>query len=929
MLCDGLYEIQSAREESYNDRLNPRISADGFDRAIQVVRIGFILAAAMTLDNVAGTTNVPTTNVPTTNVPTTNAPTTNAPTTNVPTEAPITKQPTPPTQAPITPPPTPRAPVTCQWASFATASSAYAIGQDAMQATGPPKVAPACGDLSGAWSPSTSSSDPEWLEVSFDQVMVPSSILIYETYRAPFVTHIELVDAFGSSEWVYPSVMLPADSTSCGSALRVNITGGRAEYTAFKTVRIHTVQSGFEQIDAVQLCGSVLIETCQWASSASASSSYGTVSNSAQSPQKATGAPDVNSCGDNGNAWAPSLSLSAAEWLEVSFDQVMVPSRILIYETYQAPFVTSVELMSPWYGTSVFASVAAFAGPDSTACGSVLEVNVTEAASLSAVNTAKIHTGASGHEQIDAVQLCGTIVAVPPPPPPGTQAPTFPRCEIEMDLVLVIDNSGSVGAQRPSAVEFIREVISTFELGADSGQIGLVEFETFVITHNNLTSSREQLNTVVDNLPVTGDGTYLSGGIEAGASVLQGVNARLGVPKVMLVLSDGVQTVGGNDNTAIAAAQVAKDAGIRILVWGFGGVRAGTMVAIASPEVTETTVLLTTAQKLVDLLSSRDVDLCTIVIGTPSPTADPGSEPTIAPTVTGAPTGAGCQLAVEYDAARAGEACTTLHASATTVTSQNECASFAAARGFSMSVYTSSSLVYGCSYNAAETRYVSTEKEIVFNNDTAGLATSSSYELICKFQKSCTPCANNIQLGDPGGTCSDLGSGFDTIDTMSGCMSALIRYNDQAAPCYHANCIAQAENLARRRVWIRRRRSRPNSFCVLMLRRRSIPGPMMGITGSSYRPFCRSCIGPTANPTTGSPQTAAPTTRAPTLPPTTGAPTNAPSNSPSNAPSNAPSIAVTNTPSNAPTPSVPACASCDYGIQFLSETRTVHFNPNQ
>ena len=107
-------------------------------------------------------------------------------------------------------------------------------------------------------------------------------------------------------------------------------------------------------------------------------------------------------------------------------------------------------------------------------------------------------------------------------------------------------------------------------MGATAAQIGLVLFDHVVTTISSLTSSLSTAQTALDTMSQQSAGgqTYLSGGIQAGQQVLTGLNARANVPKVMLLESDGVQTTGGNDATAIAAANDAKAAGTKILANG-------------------------------------------------------------------------------------------------------------------------------------------------------------------------------------------------------------------------------------------------------------------------------------------------------------------------------------------------------------------------
>jgi len=195
----------------------------------------------------------------------------------------------------------------------------------------------------------------------------------------------------------------------------------------------------------------------------------------------------------------------------------------------------------------------------------------------------------------------------------------------------VIDNSGSVGAQRPEALNFARQVVAAFTMGTTAAQIAYVEFDTVTVTHAALTPSLTTILTAIDTAPPIGQQTFLSGGIELGQSVVTGTGARAGVPKVMIILSDGVQTVGGDDNTAIGAATLAKNAGTTILAVGFGSVSLVTLNSIASSPSSLYAKYKTTAAELVNIITNGEFDMCKIVTdlprGPPPSPPDPPSHP--------------------------------------------------------------------------------------------------------------------------------------------------------------------------------------------------------------------------------------------------------------------------------------------------------------
>lgn len=81
----------------------------------------------------------------------------------------------------------------------------------------------------------------------------------------------------------------------------------------------------------------------QWAISATASSEYGSTSWTAM---QATGAPNVDECGDNGLAWA-SFSNNTLEWIELTYATPVVPTEINIYQSYNPSQVVEVNVISP------------------------------------------------------------------------------------------------------------------------------------------------------------------------------------------------------------------------------------------------------------------------------------------------------------------------------------------------------------------------------------------------------------------------------------------------------------------------------------------------------------------------------------------------------------------------------------------------------
>ena len=124
--------------------------------------------------------------------------------------------------------------------------------------------------------------------------------------------------------------------------------------------------------------------------------------------------------------------------------------------------------------------------------------------------------------------------------------------------------------------------MSQFALSPTAAQIGVVEFSNDADTLIGLSGDSAAVRAAIDGASAAGGGTSVSDGLALGLSVIQGTAARADVPSTILLLTDGVQTVDGNDQTAIAQAAVVKNAGVSIVSVGFGGARTSTINAIAS-----------------------------------------------------------------------------------------------------------------------------------------------------------------------------------------------------------------------------------------------------------------------------------------------------------------------------------------------------------
>jgi hypothetical protein len=143
--------------------------------------------------------------------------------------------------------------MTRQWASGASATSAYSDNAySAMQAIGAPNVR-GCGDSGFAWA-SLAADGQDSLTVTFDQAVVPSRVEIFQTYSPGSITGIELIAADGSGTITVTDSGDPGN-VPCPGVLVIDILG---DVSPVNGVVIHLDQSknaNWNEIDAVRLVG--------------------------------------------------------------------------------------------------------------------------------------------------------------------------------------------------------------------------------------------------------------------------------------------------------------------------------------------------------------------------------------------------------------------------------------------------------------------------------------------------------------------------------------------------------------------------------------------------------------------------------------------------------------------------------------------------
>jgi len=153
----------------------------------------------------------------------------------------------------------------------------------------------------------------------------------------------------------------------------------------------------------------------------------------------------------------------------------------------------------------------------------------------------------------------------------GASNATIQNC-VTGDIVFVVDSSGSIGITHwTEALQFIVNVVAALPVGPLDAQIAMVTFgnRAHVILYLNNYTTAAALDAAILATPFLDQNTNTSGGIWLASTLLATANGgRSGVPKMMIVITDGVSTY--DHNLTIPYANAAKAAGTMVVAVGVG-----------------------------------------------------------------------------------------------------------------------------------------------------------------------------------------------------------------------------------------------------------------------------------------------------------------------------------------------------------------------
>ena len=141
------------------------------------------------------------------------------------------------------------------------------------------------------------------------------------------------------------------------------------------------------------------------------------------------------------------------------------------------------------------------------------------------------------------------------------------KCAAVVDLGFVIDASGSVAGQYPKMISVVKKIVSDFGLSEDGTHAGAIAFSDSAEVILDFTQyyNVDAFKKALDSFPLPQGQTRIDIALLAALRDLFSVKAysRPGVPKIMVILTDGLQTSPQTIDPVIIIDQL-LNAGVKV-----------------------------------------------------------------------------------------------------------------------------------------------------------------------------------------------------------------------------------------------------------------------------------------------------------------------------------------------------------------------------
>eukprot|EP00041_Stephanoeca_diplocostata_P026624 m.720803 g.720803 ORF g.720803 m.720803 type:complete len:619 (+) comp23008_c0_seq7:304-2160(+) len=188
------------------------------------------------------------------------------------------------------------------------------------------------------------------------------------------------------------------------------------------------------------------------------------------------------------------------------------------------------------------------------------------------------------------------------------------QCAQNVDLVILVDSSGSIRSYFHTELDFVRSVVAYFVIGRNHTRVAVVLFAssaTVVFDFNQYDTSEEML-AAIDGIRYTGGGTTTAAAFDRARelfdpSLSHGIRGS-NIPKVCLLITDGHSN---NAAATIASADVLKELNVNIFSIGAGNVNRFELEAVATQPIRSHVFIIASAgnlEELIDTMASGSCD---------------------------------------------------------------------------------------------------------------------------------------------------------------------------------------------------------------------------------------------------------------------------------------------------------------------------------
>ena len=149
------------------------------------------------------------------------------------------------------------------------------------------------------------------------------------------------------------------------------------------------------------------------------------------------------------------------------------------------------------------------------------------------------------------------------------------QCSQKSDVVFIVDSSGSISKRNfKKELQFVKEVASTFKMGPNQSQIAVISYsdDAKVEIGFGEYSNVNDLNSAVDRVKHQRKRTRIDKALDLASKRLftPAGGSRPNVAKVMVILTDGKQTVTSDSKTLDRAALPLQQKNVTVFAVGVG-----------------------------------------------------------------------------------------------------------------------------------------------------------------------------------------------------------------------------------------------------------------------------------------------------------------------------------------------------------------------